>query len=123
MPYQIDFEERGVYVRIQGVVTRDLIDEAVNIIWGHPSWSRAEYELWNYSDISGVRIDNDYVVEVAFQDNAASLTSERSKIAVVTDNDTLIAMTEHYRNWMNRFGVDVRWFAVLDEARAWLATS
>lgn len=121
MSFDVTFEPRGVYMRFTGVLTSASLMEAASTIWGAPEWDKCEYELSDYTAVTGVDLEATVSDRARYMSKAATLSSMRSKIALVTgDRDDVRALMQSYAERWTETDIKVRVFASVEEARTWL---
>lgn len=119
MPYAVNFQETGVIVLLYGVVTRDDFLAAGHEMWGQQNWDKSEYEIVDLSQATSVDISEDFAMEMAHMDNAASISSRRRKVAIITTNQEIIHLAKIYAKFVKKWKWETQIFKDMDTALQW----
>ena len=118
MPYQANWEERGVYLRFYGDTTDQEVAGSSRKGQGDPRFEQIRYVILDFRDCSSVQLTKGVLEELAATDMAASRTNPNIKIAVIAKQPDALEMVSSYLST----GIEaypLRVFQAQDQARAW----
>ena len=75
MPYQSNWEQAGVHVRLTGQVTGLDIKQVDREIYGHETFDGMRYTIYDFTQAEDFSVSLDEMREVAAMDLAASTTN------------------------------------------------
>ena len=120
MPYEITWEERGVYRRYFGHTDGAELARSVQEVELDIRFDQIRYVLNDMLASEGINVTEEAVTEISAIDGGAELSNPNIRIAIVADKPALLAVGEAYiAAALNTY--PTRLFFTLEEARAWLA--
>ena len=96
MPYQISWEQHGVYVQYHGTCTEIDVEEIRNILSHDPRLATITYILNDYFACDGFALSPAFIKELAKRTYHPVLASRILKIAFVTSIPEIIAVASEY---------------------------
>lgn len=123
MPYNIEYEETGVYVCFTGDCTYKEILDATIMLWENPKFEKIQYEIFDYLGVTSIDISEYDAVELAVRDRVASKMTRRNKIAVVATLPEILVHSETYGKTLEAAKVAQFVTESLSEAREWVLRS
>lgn len=122
MPYELTWEDNGVYKRFYGIVTGDEYIESIHKTHGNSKFDYLKYSILDYSDVEGHTISTTDFKRIAAYFKGAYEVNNRIVVAVIVTRKDLLEV-------VNRF--DSLPFAsypfiivtTLEEARDWIRSS
>jgi hypothetical protein len=120
MPYQSNWEQAGVHVRLTGQVTGLDIKQVDREIYGHETFDGMRYTIYDFTQAEDFSVSLDEMREVAAMDLAASTTNPNLRIALVAATETVRIANSVYETAAPELPWDAREFDTLNEARRWL---
>lgn len=118
MPYEITWEEHGVYWKYGGKVTGDEIVEASTSIYGDPRFITLKYKFVDFHDTESVRIDKEQLALIAYQHLAAERANPYIKNAILVRTGDRLA--DEFAAFFKRSSWEVQIFTEPDEANRWV---
>jgi hypothetical protein len=97
MSYQIEWLENGVKVKFTDTISFELVESCNQQITGDKRYSHVNFLLYNYLDLDSFKIDLSDVHELGIKDVGKSYAQPSLKVALVTSNSELIALSEIYK--------------------------
>lgn len=98
---------------------RDFRD-AAKCLWSSPQWDDCLYEINDFSDARSIDVHPDFIKAIPSFDKAATTSSRRSKIALVSAMPMIIPMLHLYEKQCRKMPYKVCLFPTLKEARLWV---
>lgn len=120
MPYSIEYEPHGAYVRLFGACTYKEVLEATIALWEHPSFGAMRYEIFDYLAVTEINFSDYEVVELAVRDDVASKMTRRDKMAIVATHPDILELSKAYRSALKDGSFDFLVTDTLEAARAWV---
>ena len=123
MPYELNWEDRGVLMCFWGVATDDDLRKSNLDVYGHPRFETLDYEIADFTDVTKLGFSSDAVRLVAEWDFRASKRNPSICVAIVGERRLVMGLANMYRIEFDVRGGpwEQRQFATVDEARGWLA--
>jgi hypothetical protein len=121
MTYKIVWEEGGVYIKFTGIVDFDEFLNVNDLLYGKKEFDTIQYQLWDFTDINEktcFNIENAEIISTL--DKSAMKWNERIKIAVVTDNSSIIGFALKYKSDINKSKWTCDIFNTIKGAREWI---
>ncbi len=119
MSYTFVWENNDAIVAFEGQISLDDIIDANNIIIGDSRFDKMKYQLFDYSNIESLDVDNDFSKIIAALDSRASIWNNSVKVAIVTTDDDFRDMIIEYDKHMNSTAWKTKTFENKDEALKW----
>ena len=120
MPYEITWEDQGVYRRYHGHTDGAELARSVCEVELDIRFDQLRYVLNDMLASEGISATDEAVTEISAIDGGAELSNPNIRIAIVADKPALRAVGEAYiAAGLNSY--PTRMFFTLAEARAWLA--
>ena len=123
MPYELNWEDRGLLFKFWDVVTGDELVQSNLDAYSDPRFQNIEYELVVHSKSSVFEAPAEKVRQVARMDAEASKSNPRLKIAIVASQIVMRGLANLYRLQSEGEGGtwETEFFEIEEEARRWLA--
>jgi len=119
MSYEVNWEARGVMVRIFGNSRgRDLIN-AYNAVNKDERFDDARYEIVDCSDITESSISIEDMRQIAHLDRAAARSVPNLRLAIVSPHENTQALAHFYKSEADDISWDIGIFSDLDTTRKW----
>lgn len=96
MPYRTIWEENGIKWEFYGVVTSDEIEEANKTFFSDPRSKIAQYQIVHTLETEDVQWHPLDMVEITFNDVAASKSGIQLKLAYIADKKRIREKIEKY---------------------------
>lgn len=120
MPYTIQWEEKGVYIKSSGIITSKDNVQLNGELYGKKNFDTIEYQISDLLD-ADLSILNEKDISVISQlDFSASVWNKNLKVAHVTKNSELIRLIKLYENKMGKSGWKFMIFNTVEDARKWV---
>lgn len=120
MPYKIQWEEKGVYVKSSGIVSAKDNLQLNGELYGNKNFDTIEYQISDLLD-ADLSIFNEKDISVISQlDFSASVWNKNLKVVHITKNTELIRLIKKYEQKMEKSGWQFMIFDTVDEARKWI---
>lgn len=121
MSFEIVEEEEGLLFRITGDVTPNGMMDATVRGWQHPAWDTIRYQIWDFTGIGRVLIDNASAIAFANMEKTSHERAKSMRIASVVADAKMKKVCERFCGQARSNKIDARTFSNEDEARRWLA--
>ncbi|MDH5601015.1 MAG: hypothetical protein OEY78_06880 [Gammaproteobacteria bacterium] len=119
MAHTVSWEADYLYRKFTGEITGEEILKSNFDIQTHPYFTKIKYLVNDFSETQSILIDPEYARIFALTDDIISATKGRLKIAIVTNNDTIIELTKDYYAAMENKLFKCETFSTLEEAMNW----
>lgn len=119
LPYQTIWEKGGIYVVYSGQTSDQEVARLAREGQADERFMDIRYVLHDFLNCSGATFSTPRMRELSAIDAAAAASNPRIKIAVVTDREDVLEMVIAYLD-AGFPGFELRLFATLPAARAWL---
>lgn len=122
MPYQIKWEENGVYVKFSGDFDFKTSVSANSEILDDPRGNGIRYAIWDTTDIASVSLTEDEARLIASRDQVTSTRLLRIKVAIVARDHVMAHLSELYCASYRSTGTgwDFKISDSLDSLRVWV---
>lgn len=120
MNYDIKWKDKGVYVIMFNEVNEQFIEYVNGLIIGNEKFEEIKYQVWDFTDVSTYYIDEEKGREIGALDKAASVWNREMKVAVVTENESLIAYTKEYINEIANTSWQCKLYSNIESAWSWV---
>jgi len=120
MGYHIKWEEKGVFITIEGKIEFEEFLNVNNHLYGKPEFDDAQYQLWYFSDVADTNFDVEDARIVGSMDKAAMRWNENMKVAVVAENRSIIDFVRTYQKMIEGSNWICEVFKDMDHAREWI---
>ncbi|MCC3860312.1 STAS/SEC14 domain-containing protein [Pseudemcibacter aquimaris] len=122
MPYQITSENRGIYIKLEGVITFKDVRRAAADGWEHENRDSNIYQIWDYRNTFEFEVELLETALAARMDNIAfSNIGIFTKIAVIADLNEIIDKYKSYQKYLDHTLVEANIFKEEEQAREWVA--
>jgi len=120
MPYKIQWEEKGVYIKSIGVITAKENVQINGEIYGKKNFDTIEYQISDILD-ADLSIFNEKDISIISQlDFSASVWNKKLKVAHITKDPELIRLIKQYEKKMGESGWEFMIFDTVEKARKWV---
>lgn len=119
MPYQIEWEPKGLRCTVYGEASMADVVQMFEEVAAHPRFVNLRYRITDFSGVTGHHSNEEEVEDVVGLDFAHSLTNSRMlKASIATDPSILLLLNHWYKTNAHpeRLGV----FRTMEEAREWI---
>lgn len=120
MPYELQWEPRGVYRRYYGHVTIDERQRSFDEICADPRFNDLIYTITDYLGVEGYEITPEATEDIAAQHSLPLLRNPNIIIAAAVVDTQIVGAIEHFIA-VKRFSQPYRMFPSVEAARAWVA--
>lgn len=120
MPYELRWEDFGVYRRYFGDVTIAQRRHSFDQIFADPRFDDLRYTITDYLDVDSYEITEAATEEIAALHTVPALTNPRIIIAAVVVDERIIAAIRHFIS-LNYTSLPYRVFPTEEAARSWIA--
>jgi hypothetical protein len=118
VPHTNIWEPNGLYRKFIGEVSGDEILDSNLTLHVHPEFKQINYVINDFTEITGLLIDNGHTKTYARVDGIISCIKDKLKIAIVTQADH-IALANDYCEHMKDRVFECGIFQILEDARNW----
>jgi len=126
MPYRLDWEENGYYLKMWGTVSSDDMNNALSDIWGNPKSDKMNYCIRDYLEVTKVGIEmnwEDISTYVSVYEKHATHNCKRAlqQVAFLSGNKDMDIIIEGYTKAMKEHcpATNFENFDDLQSARDW----
>ena len=120
MPYETIDEGIGLVFRFRGDVVTEELMTANKEGWEHPNWQTHRYQIWDYSNVETMTMDEPDSLVFAKMDSIAFRATLSMKIAFITNNEHIIDLCESYAASLDTENMEARTFGDEAAARQWV---
>ena len=120
MPYEIIDEGIGLLIRFRGDIATKEIMTANTEGWEHPNWQRHRYQIWDYSNVDSMVMDEPDSVAFAKIDSVAFQNTLPMKICFIAVDKAIIGLCETYSATLDVEESEARVFRDETTARQWV---
>ncbi len=120
MPYETIDEGIGLVFRFRGDVVTGELMTANKEGWEHPNWQTHRYQIWDYSNVTSMTMEEPDSLLFAKMDSAAFRTTLPMKIAFVTISEKIVDYCETYIESLDTENMEARVFGDEATARQWV---
>lgn len=120
MPFELDWEARGVYKRLSGFVSGDEFVRSVCAIQGDARFDAIHYIINDFSAVTGYALPEDVLTEVSALQYGAHATNPNYRIVYITADAGLAGLVETHFGKSQDPAYETVVLPTLAEAREWL---
>jgi hypothetical protein len=120
MPYDVQWEPKGVYWRFCGEVSGLEVLQSNLEAYGDPRFGELKYQIADFLEIESLDMEPSEVKKLAYLDKAAAKSNPHIKVALVAQRETLEAHARLHADYAGYSPWETEVFEGLNEARAWL---
>jgi hypothetical protein len=122
MPFKTFWEQEGIKWEFHGHVTSEEIEEANGIFFRDPRSGTSKYQIVHALNAESVEWKPMDIVDITFNDVAASRSGLQLKIAWIAINDRIKEKIEKYVTLSKNLNTEWQFkgFKTEDEARYWI---
>lgn len=114
------WETQGLVRRLYGCLTADELAQSAAIVQADPRFDEMRYIINDCRDCDGVSVSSDAIEEIAAIDGAAARVNNKIRIATVSVDPEVLAITDMYES-ADYVPFVCQNFSTMDEAREWLS--
>jgi hypothetical protein len=118
--FEHNWEDRGLVRRFFGHVTADELARSAILGQQDPRFDTMRYVINDFRDCSSVDAPPEAVEEIAATDAGAAMTNKSIRIATVSNNPAILAISDLYEK-AGYSPYPVRNFSTIEAARKWLS--
>lgn len=122
MPYKINWEEEGVYVKWSELTTANENIRLNGEIYGYEKFDTIKYLISDILDSEFPEYTEKEIRIIAKLDAQASIWNKNLKIAHITKKQAFIDLIKSYEDQMHESGWKFMTFDNLEDARKWLSS-
>ena len=130
MSYELEWEGKGYYLHMHGIVTKDDMENALTEIWCNPKSDSMKYCIRDYLDVTKVAIDMT-IEEIAlytssYEKNTTNTANNSLNfVATLSNNEEMNRIIEGYTELMKVHNPDAifKSFDDIESARGWISIS
>lgn len=119
MPYELIWEERGVYRRYFGNVTIAERSRSFEEICNDPRFGELRYSITDYLDVTSYEITSQATEEIAARHEGPLTLNPNIIIAAAVVNPSIVGAIEHFIA-VKKFSQPYRMFPTIQAAREWV---
>ncbi len=120
MPYQIQWESNGIVWTYSGVLTGDDLLNSNFEIFGDERFDDLRYQIVDLTHTEEIAANEKHMRKIAHLDIAASRSNPRIKIAVVTNSEDGLNLSNTYDQYTKgKIPWKTKVFSTIEEAKAW----
>jgi len=130
MSYKFEWEDKGYYLHMHGIVTTDDMDNALTEIWGNPRSDSMRYCIRDYLDVTKIDIDltrEEIALYVSTYEKTATNSANNSLnlVAFLSNNEEMNRIIKGYTELMQMYNPDAKFknFYNIEKAREWISIS
>lgn len=120
MQFEMIDEGEGLVFRISGEVSATGMMEATVAGWQHPAWDRIRYQIWDFTDITGVNMDFSNALAFADIEHTAKRNDVPVRIASIAPDEKMHRICERFSAHARSDSISAKTFDNEIDARAWL---
>lgn len=120
MPYELTWEEHGVYRRYHGNVTIEERAKSFDEIVGDPRFAKLRYTITDYLGVESYEITDQATEEIAAKHEGPLLKNPNIIIAAAVVDKNIVGAIEHFMA-VKTFSQPYRMFSSVDAAREWIS--
>ena len=120
MSYTNSWESEGLYRKFFGEISGDEILESNFELHANPNFKTIKYIINDFLEVTAYSIESSYTKAYASSDAVISNSKGKLNIALVVDQDELIALANGYREQMKGQLFECEIFPCIEEARKWV---
>jgi hypothetical protein len=120
MPYEVQWESRGVYWRFFGKVSGREVMQSNLEVYGDSRFEELKYQIADFLAIESLEMNPSEVKKIAYMDKAAANSNPQIRVALVANPDTLITHIDLHTDYAVYSPWETEVFETLEEARTWL---
>lgn len=121
MPYTIQWEEKGVYIKSSGQITAKDNLQLNGELYGNKNFDTIEYQISDLLDADLSILNKKDISVISQLDFSASVWNKDLKVAHITKNTELIRLIKIYEERMEKSGWQFMIFDTVEEARKWVS--
>ena len=119
MSYTITWEEAGVIWRYEGQLNGEELIQSNLDIYGDSRFDSLRYQIVDLQGVTDFAVKPQHMRKLAFLDRAAAQSNSHIRVAVVTNSDLGIEITQQYVKNTNESHWKTRVFDSYEEAINW----
>jgi len=120
MPYEHIWESQGLVRCFYGCITADELAQSAATVQADPHFDKLRYIINDCRDCNSVSVTAGAIEEIAAIDGAAALNNDKIRIATVSVDPEVLAITDMYVS-ANFIPFVCQNFSTMGEAREWLS--
>lgn len=119
MSHELSWTGNEVIISFEGVVDFHEITEVDDIIYGDPRFEEQKYQIWDFGRLESFKLSTVEARVIGGIDSKTSVWNNDIRLAVVSKDQHVNAMTGEYKEEMKKTNWQVRIFETFHEAYAW----
>ena len=123
MPYQLIWEDTGVFVKMHGKLTFSEIMECNGEIYGDSSFDYLKYEIGDFLDVESFEVSEKETLTISRLEIQSANWNKFLKVAHVTRDKKIIELIELYKEALKDTNWEIDIFNTIEEAYAWVEQS
>ncbi len=120
MPYKLNWEKNGVYIKLYGAVDPEDLDKVYAAVQKNPRFSEVKHQICDFLDIEEIAYSEKSVTKLGRLDKAESQSKPKVKVALVMTDNKAQALAGFYQAAIATSSWDAEIFHNVDDARMWV---
>jgi len=120
MAYTISWQDKGVIIHMTGQICFSDIQEANSLLFGDSRFDIANFQLWDFTDITSFDLQGKPPLILSTLDKQAMQWNPKMKIAVISNNHSLSRFADQYGEQIESTAWKYRHFNSLNDALKWV---
>lgn len=120
MSYQLIWKEKGVTAEFKGAINYSELRETLSKFYGDSKFDKINYLIINLLQVVKLDMTDSDLHVVGAMDAAAAKSNPKIRIAVITNNETILNLFASYEKGANRSPWEVKYFPSVNDANKWL---
>lgn len=121
MSNKLNWEPNGLYRKFTDEISGEEILESNFELQRHPKFEFIDFIINDFSEVTGFTIETEHTKTYAKTDEIAANTKFTLKVAIVVNQDPLIALANSYREEMIGKSFECEIFKTVEDARKWVS--
>lgn len=120
MPYRLNWERNGVYIKLYGAVDPEDLDKVYAAVQTDPRFNQVKHQICDFLDIEEIAYSEESMAKFGSLDKAESQSKPKIKVALVMRDNKAQALAGFYQAEMATTSWDAEIFHNVDDARMWV---
>lgn len=120
MPYKINWEKNGVYIKWDGIITVEDNIKSNGEMYGKSIFDNIDYQIADFLDADFSYFNEKEASVIGKLELKASTWNKNIKVAHITKNTDVIKLIKNYESQMEDSGWEFMIFDTIEKARIWV---
>lgn len=120
MPYKVNWEANGVYIKLYGAVDTEDLDKVYIAVNKDPRFNAVKHQICDFLDIEEIAYSEEVITKIGNMDKVESLANPKVKVALVMTDNKAQSLAGFYQAEIEASSWDAEIFHNLDDARVWV---